>query len=101
MVSSIIGARLESGDVPEDEAASRIAKKLCGENVGISDARTGRCNLCAEAAGIVQIHVAEINAVKQINETVTVATLSDKQVAVEGQIIATVKIIPFAVADTP
>ncbi len=97
-VGSIIGARLESGDVPEDEAASRIAKKLCGENVGISDVRTGRCNLLAEAAGIVQINVAEINAVNEINETVTVATLSDKQVAVAGQIIATVKIIPFAVA---
>lgn len=97
-VSEIIGARLESGDVPEDAAAARIAHKLCGDNITVSDARTGRCNLIAKNDGLVLINTAEINAVNQINETITVATLADKAPAKAGQIVATVKIIPFAVA---
>ena len=97
-VNEIIGARLEFGDVPEDQAAARIAQKLCGDNITVSDARTGRCNLLAGSDGVVQINAAKINAVNQINETVTVATLLDKQAVKKDQIIATVKIIPFAVA---
>lgn len=97
-VSELIGARLEDGDVPEDEAAARIAGKLAGENVSVSAARTGRCNLIAECDGLAQINAGEINAVNQINETVTVATLGHLVPAKKGQIVATVKIIPFAVA---
>jgi molybdenum cofactor cytidylyltransferase len=98
--SEIIGARLEPGDVPEDEAAARIAKKLCGDNVIISAARTGRCNLVAKCNGVTQINASEITAVNQINETVTVATLSNMQAVRANQIIATVKVIPFAVDAT-
>lgn len=96
-VLELIGARLDSGDVHEDEAAERIAKKLCGKNVRITAARTGRCNLVAASPGVAQINLAKINAVNQINETVTVATLANMRAVNAGQIIATVKIIPFAV----
>ncbi len=97
-VGEIVGARLDRDDVPENEAAARIAARLCGANVQASDARTGRCNLTADFNGVVQINTSEINAVNQINETVTVATLANFEAVKAGQIIATVKIIPYAVA---
>ena len=99
-ISELVGARLDSGDVHENEAAERIAKKLCGENVTISAARTGRCNLIAESGGVIQINASKINAVNQINETVTVATLANMEAVNTGQIVATVKVIPFAVDAT-
>jgi len=96
--AEVIGARLEAGDVPEDEAAARIADALAGAGLTVSDARTGRCNLIAAKDGVVLIDEAIVTAANLISETVTVATLPDKDAAKAGQIVATVKIIPFAVS---
>jgi molybdenum cofactor cytidylyltransferase len=97
-VVEVIGARLEAGDVPEDEAAGRIAKQLAGFNITLSAARTGRCNLLAAHNGVVELNTAAVTAANLIDEAVTIATLPDKQAAKAGQIVATVKIIPFAVS---
>lgn len=97
-VTDVIGARLEAGDVPEDEAAVGIARQLAGANVTLSAARTGRCNLLAAHAGLVEINAAAVTAANLIDETVAIATLADKEAAKAGQIVATVKIIPFAVS---
>ncbi len=97
-VSEIIGARLEHDDVLEDDAAARIARSLAGAHVTHSDARTGRCNLLAASDGVVRIDEAVITAANLVHESVTIATLADKQPAKKDQIVATVKIIPFAVA---
>ena len=97
-VTEVIGARLDPGDVTEDDAAARIARRLAGANITLSEARTGRCNLLAVADGVVQIDVATITAANLVSESATIATLTDKQYAKAGQIVATVKIIPFAVS---
>ncbi len=47
-IGEVVAARLEPGDVHEDEAARRVAEALCGENVRLDEAGTGRCNLYAE-----------------------------------------------------
>ena len=94
----IIGARLEAGDVGEDAAAGRIAQRLAGSHLTLSAARTGRCNLIAASDGIVMINAAAITAANLISEAVTIATLADKEAVRAGQIVATVKIIPFAVS---
>lgn len=97
-VLAVEGARLEPGDVPEDDAAADIAARLAGRNLDVSPARTGRCNLLAAADGVIDIDAAAVNAANAVNEAVTIATLPDKQSVRRGQIVATVKIIPFAVA---
>jgi molybdenum cofactor cytidylyltransferase len=96
-VTEVIGARLEDGDVPEEDAAARIAQRLSGPNLTLSPARTGRCNVIAARDGLVEIDANAIAAANLVSETVTIATLADKQVTKTGQIVATVKIIPFAV----
>lgn len=95
-VQFVIGARLEPNDVSEDLAAEEIAKKLAGRGLKISEARTGRCNLLSADDGVLMIDAATINAANQINEAITIATLPDKQAVCAGQIVATIKIIPFA-----
>src|ERR1700744_4485164 len=54
-------ARLGPDDVPEDEAASRIAACLVGEGVRAGAAFTGRANLYAIADGLTVIDAARVN----------------------------------------
>src|SRR6266851_7907709 len=49
-IDEIVVARIEPGDVPEDEAAADIAAAVAGEGVRVDRAFTGRANLFAEAA---------------------------------------------------
>ena len=44
-VKEIVVARLEPGDVSEDQAAAEIAASVAGEGVRADHAFTGRCNL--------------------------------------------------------
>ncbi len=97
-VSEVIGARLEPGDISEDIAAARIAQRLAGAQLTVSAAHTGRCNLIAAQDGVALVNAGAITAANLISEAVTIATLPDKHAARAGQIVATVKIIPFAVS---
>lgn len=94
--AAVMAARLELDDVSENEAASRLAVALAGGNVHTSAAFTGRCNLVAKCAGLVLIDASMIDAVNDIDESITLATLNRFDDVGEGQMLATVKIIPFA-----
>jgi molybdenum cofactor cytidylyltransferase len=89
-------ARLDASDIGEDEAASRVAKASAGNSVRLGAAFTGRVNLYAEAAGLARIDVDKIAALNAIDESITVATLAPFTRVVGGQMLATIKIIPFA-----
>ena len=91
-------ARLEPGDVSEDQAAADIAAAIAGEGVRADRAFTGRCNLFAESAGVLVVDKDAIDRLNRIDEAVTLATLPAYKPVVDGEMIATVKIIPFAVA---
>ena len=97
-VKEIVVARLEPGDVSEDQAAADIAAAVAGAGVRLDRAFTGRCNLFADSAGVLVIDKDAINRLNRIDEAVTLATLPAFKPVVEGEMIATVKIIPFAVA---
>ena len=97
-VKEIVVARLEAGDVSEDQAAADIAAAVKGEGVRADRAFTGRCNLFAETAGVLVLEKDAIDRLNRIDEAVTLATLPAFKPVVEGEMIATVKIIPFAVA---
>src|SRR5262249_10872598 len=69
-----------------------------GPGVRADKAFTGRCNLFAESAGVLVVEKEAIDRLNRIDEAVTVATLPGFKPVVEGEMIATVKIIPFAVS---
>ncbi len=95
-IGEIVAARLESGDVPEDEAAQALARALAGERVDVAAPFTGRCNLFAKGAGIARIDAALVSAINAVDEAITVATVEDMAPAPDRGMLATVKIIPFA-----
>ena len=97
-ILSITVARIEPGDVSEDEAAAGLAAAIAGEGVRVDRAFTGRANLFAEAAGVVVVDEAAIDRFNEVDPDITLATLEAFAPVVPGKMIATVKIIPFAVS---
>jgi molybdenum cofactor cytidylyltransferase len=97
-VKEIVVARVEAGDVSEDQAAAEIAAAVAGPGVRLDRAFTGRCNLFSERAGVLVVDKEAVDALNSIDEAVTLATLPAFKPVVEGEMIATVKIIPFAVS---
>ncbi|HKS60366.1 MAG TPA: molybdopterin-binding/glycosyltransferase family 2 protein [Xanthobacteraceae bacterium] len=97
-VAEIVVARLEPGDVSEDLAAAEIAAAVAGEGVHVDRAFTGRANLFAEHAGVLVVDKAGVDALNDVDPAITFATLNAYAPVVAGKMIATVKIIPFAVS---
>ncbi len=99
-IDRVSAFRLEPGDVPEDEAADRLAQACLGPGLRKSAAFTGRCNLFAEADGVLMLNPERIDALNLTDEALTIATLEPFAAVREGQMVATIKIIPFAVPAT-
>jgi molybdenum cofactor cytidylyltransferase len=97
-VSEIVVARLEPGDISEDVAAAEIAAAVAGAGVHVDRAFTGRANLFAEHAGVLVVDRDGVDALNDVDPAITFATLAAYAPVVAGKMIATVKIIPFAVA---
>ena len=94
--SSVVAARLDPDDIHEDEAATTVARALAGEGIEITAAFTGRCNHFASGAGLAVIDKERIDALNELDESVTVATLPPYARVGPRQMVATVKIIPYA-----
>jgi molybdenum cofactor cytidylyltransferase len=95
-VARVATARLEQDDIGEDEAADLLGAALAGANVVVEAAFTGRCNLFASVAGVFTTQSERVDAFNAVDEAVTVATLPEFQAVAAGDMVATVKIIPFA-----
>ena len=98
-IGEIVVARIEPGDVSEDAAAAEIAAAVAGEGVHVERAFTGRANLFAETGGVLVVDKDAVDRLNQVDESITFATLPAYKPVVAGEMIATVKIIPFAVAE--
>ena len=96
-VKEIVVARLDKGDVSEDEAAASIAAAVAGEGVTVERAFTGRANLFAADAGVLVVDREAVDRINRVDEAITFATLAAFKPVVAGEMIATVKIIPFGV----
>lgn len=94
---TVHGASLDEDDVPEDEAAASLAKALAGRNTKTNAPFTGRANIHGTTEGIITLNGDLINQINAVDEAITVATLGPGEVVREQQLLATVKIIPFAV----
>ncbi|MBF9034533.1 molybdopterin biosynthesis protein [Rhodobacterales bacterium HKCCE2091] len=99
----VIVARLEPGDVGEDAAAARLAAALVpdpeAQGLTRDAAFTGRANLRAGGPGVLALDPAAIAAVNAIDPGITLATLPEWQRVATGMMVATVKIIAYAVAE--
>ncbi|MBV9812654.1 MAG: 4-diphosphocytidyl-2C-methyl-D-erythritol kinase, partial [Acetobacteraceae bacterium] len=93
----VIGARFEEGDIAEDPSAARVAAALAAPNIVAGRAATGRVNLHAEARGLLLVDRATVDRINLIDPAVTLGTLPDASVVSARDMVATVKIIPFAV----
>lgn len=97
-IREIVAARLDPDDLDEDTAATRLAAALQCDGVRLGPAGTGRVNIHAETAGVFRVDARLIDAFNLVDPAITIATLADYAIVAEGALVATVKIIPFAVA---
>ncbi len=95
---SVFAARLEPGDVDEDEAARRVSEAVAGAGLTRRGSTTGRVNFHARELGVLRV---DAEAVERINdcEGVTLATLANHSVARAGKMVATTKILPYALPE--
>lgn len=91
-------AELEDDDVAEDQAARRLAEACAGEDLEVTTPSTGRSNLKARSMGLLRVDTEGLDAVNRA-AGVTVATLPDISVVPAHQMVATIKIIPYAVPE--
>ena len=96
----MVAARLDADDIHEDEAAATLAKALAGEGIEVTAPFTGRCNHFAREAGLAVVDHERIDALNELDESVTVATLPPFARVEPRQMVATVKIIPYAAPRT-
>ena len=96
-IAEVIVATLESGDVGEDEAATLIAGALGFDGAVAKPAATGRVNIFACHDGLFTVDKALIDAVNAVDPDATIATLAPFAPVGSGQMVATIKIIPFAI----
>jgi molybdenum cofactor cytidylyltransferase len=92
----IVVARLETGDVGEDEAARRVAEAAAGDGVETATPFTGRVNLIAKTRGLLVFEPGRVDRLNLVEEAITLGTLPPYAIVEPRQMVATVKIIPFA-----
>ena len=91
---SVIAAKLEPGDVEEDEAARLVAAAVAGPNLG-STSRSPAGSTCTPSRRAWS-STARIDRLNLVDEAVTLGTLPAFASVQPGQMVATIKIIPFA-----
>jgi molybdenum cofactor cytidylyltransferase len=95
-LSQIVVARLEPGDVGEDEAARRVAEAAAGAEVEVAAPFTGRANLFSRSHGVLVFDRERLDRLNLVNEAITLGTLPPFAVVEPRTMVATVKVIPFA-----
>jgi molybdenum cofactor cytidylyltransferase len=99
-IASLAVARLEPGDIGEDEAAGLVAARCGGSEVRTGAAFTGRVNLYALSDGLALVDGAMVDAINALDEAITIATVPPFARVARNQMLATIKIIPFAAPRT-
>lgn len=98
-VEEITVARLAATDIDEDTAAARLANALLADHPHLTQTRafTGRVNLLADGPGVALLDVAALEAVNAVHPMITLATVPPFQQMAARGMVATIKIISYAV----
>jgi molybdenum cofactor cytidylyltransferase len=97
-VAHVIAASLDAGDLMEDEAAGRIAGAIAPDHLKFSPATTGRVNVFSTVNGLFRASKDVVDRLNRIDPAITLACLHDCADVKAGDMVATIKIIPLAVA---
>ena len=97
-IEHVIAARMEPGDVGEDEAAGRLAQVLAPDHLRFSEASTGRVNVYSTVDGLFVASRSAVDRLNRIDSAITLACLNDHVPVRTGDMVATFKIIPLAVS---
>lgn len=99
-VAEVTVARPGAGDVSEDAAAAAVAAALVPDpaaaGLRISAPFTGRVNLFADLPGLLRVDPAAVDRLNAVDPALTLATLPDHARVAPRQMVATVKVIPYA-----
>ena len=95
-VEEVTAARFEPGDMDEDGAAAAIAAAVAGDGLEVAAPFTGRVNLFASERGVLTVEAGQVDRLNLLDESITLATLPPWSLVERRQMVATVKIIPFA-----
>lgn len=96
-IETITVASLDIGDVPENEAAAKLGAVFKKTNIDVTEPVAGRVNLVAQCNGILVLDHERIRAFNKVDESITIATLNNYARVQKGMLLATIKIIPYAV----
>ncbi len=97
---SVMVAILAKDDIHEDIAAENLASVIAGDLVDVEKPVAGRCNLRAKKDGLLVINTISLDKINLVHESLTVATQEPFTHVYQGQLIATIKIIPYAVTNS-
>jgi len=96
-IKTIVCAKLDKNDFHEDEAANIIAENFKNNSIATEKAYTGRANILANKSGLLVLDEEKIHNFNKISDEITIATLNNNSTVKKGEMIATIKIISFAV----
>ena len=101
-IAEVTVARPDAGDLSENDAAEMLAGAIHdgAEGLHLSAPFTGRVNLVADGPGVVLLEAERINAANAVDPMITVATVPPYRQIHAGGMVATVKIISYAVAES-
>ena len=97
--STVYVARLEPGDIGENRAAQLLAGAAAGPGIRLSEPRTGRVNLYAEYLGVLRIDLDRLLRLN-VHDGISFSTLPRHGAVAAGKMVATLKIIPYALPAT-
>ena len=89
---------LSEGFVHENDAAMRMAAAAAGPGISLSEPKEGKVSLSAQAAGLLKVNVAALNAINEVDQAMF-ATLHSNQKVVAGKTVAGTRIIPLVIEE--
>jgi molybdenum cofactor cytidylyltransferase len=100
-IEQVTVVRLDPRDVHENTAAARLAEALvpdpAASGLRLAAPFTGRVNILADGPGVVVLDVAAIERFNRVHPMITIATVPPFQQMGAGGMVATIKIISYAV----
>ena len=99
-IHSLVCANIDKDDIDENTSAQLIASKLINKNksnLSISIPQHGRCNILSEVDGLLRYKPNQLYKINTVTEAVGIGAKTPYTLVKRKQIVATTKIIPFAV----
>ncbi|PKN67744.1 MAG: molybdopterin-binding protein [Deltaproteobacteria bacterium HGW-Deltaproteobacteria-12] len=88
---------IDEDQLHEDDAALRIARALCGDNLKWTEPREGKSKIISNTDGLIKINVSTLLRINSIGEII-VSTIKTGMPCRNNQVIAETRIIPLVIA---